>query len=124
MEPNAPPPMTHWQALDELQQAGVSVFVSMSLTYPTMGEDDVHELLSYVRALGAGRRFWQLPILGCLEPIADTVPALFATGTVRRARAPALCREVETLANTYFRRQAIFAWKEHRHTLLPSPFHA
>ncbi|WP_394337682.1 hypothetical protein [Haloarcula sp. Atlit-120R] len=124
MELNAPPPMTRWQALDELQQAGVSVFVSMSPTYPTMSEDDVHELLSYVRALGAGRRFWQLPILGCLEPIADTVPALFVTGTVRRARAPALCREVETLANTYFRRQAIFAWTDHCHTLHPSPFHA
>ncbi|RLM88425.1 radical SAM protein [Haloarcula sp. Atlit-7R] len=52
MEPNAPPPMTRWQALDKLQQAGVSVFVSMSPTYPTMGEDDVHELLSYFRALG------------------------------------------------------------------------
>ncbi|WP_049938424.1 radical SAM domain-containing protein [Haloarcula marismortui] len=44
--------MTRWQALDELQQAGVSVFVSMSPTYPTMGEDDFHELLSYFRALG------------------------------------------------------------------------
>jgi len=32
MEPNAPPPMTRWQALDTLQQAGVSVFVSMSPT--------------------------------------------------------------------------------------------
>ncbi|NHN63668.1 radical SAM domain-containing protein [Haloarcula sp. JP-Z28] len=44
--------MTRWQALDKLQQAGVSVFVSMSPTYPTMGEDDFHELLSYFRALG------------------------------------------------------------------------
>ncbi|WP_244621439.1 hypothetical protein [Haloarcula marismortui] len=57
MELNAPPPMTRWQAVDELQQAGVSVFVSMSTTYPPMGEDDFHELLSYFRALGAGRRF-------------------------------------------------------------------
>jgi len=46
------PPIIRWQALDELQQAGVSVFVSMSPTYPTMGEDDFHELLSYFRALG------------------------------------------------------------------------
>ncbi|KOX91289.1 radical SAM protein [Haloarcula rubripromontorii] len=52
MEPNAPPPMTRWQALDTLQQAGVSVFVSMSPTYPTMDEDGFHELLSYFRALG------------------------------------------------------------------------
>ena len=44
--------MTRWQALDKLQQADVSVFVSMSPTYPTMGEDDFHELLSYFRALG------------------------------------------------------------------------
>jgi hypothetical protein len=86
--------------------------------------DDGPEIHVDGPTLGAGRRLWQLPVLGCLEPIADTVPTLFATGTVRRARAPALCREVETLANTYFRRQAIFAWKEHCHTLLPSPFHA
>jgi len=38
--------------VNELQQAGVSVFVSMSPTYPTMDEDDFHELLSYFRALG------------------------------------------------------------------------
>jgi hypothetical protein len=44
--------MTRWQAVDELQQAGVSVFVSMSTTYPPMGEDEFHELLSYFRALG------------------------------------------------------------------------
>ncbi len=52
MEPNAPPPMTRWEALDRLQQAGVPVFVSMSPTYPTMDDDDFHELLSYFRALG------------------------------------------------------------------------
>ncbi|EMA26749.1 radical SAM domain-containing protein [Haloarcula argentinensis DSM 12282] len=51
-EPHAPPSVTRWQALDTLQQAGVSVFVSMSPTYPTMDEDDFHELLSYFRALG------------------------------------------------------------------------
>lgn len=52
MEPNAPPPMQRWEALDRLQKAGVSVFVSMSPTYPTMNEDDFYELLSYFRALG------------------------------------------------------------------------
>ncbi|MDS0280352.1 radical SAM protein [Halomicroarcula sp. S1AR25-4] len=52
MEPNAPPPMQRWEALDCLQQADVPVFVSMSPTYPTMDEDDFHELLSYFRALG------------------------------------------------------------------------
>jgi len=52
MEPNAPPPMRRWEALDRLQQARVPVYVSMSPTYPTMDEDDFHELLSYFRALG------------------------------------------------------------------------
>ncbi|ELY97112.1 Radical SAM domain-containing protein [Natrialba asiatica DSM 12278] len=52
IEPNAPPPMKRWEALDRLQQAGVPVFVSLSPTYPTMDEDDFHELLSYFRALG------------------------------------------------------------------------
>lgn len=52
MEPNAPPPMRRWEALDRLQQAGIPVYVSMSPTYPTMDEDDFHELLSYFRALG------------------------------------------------------------------------
>lgn len=52
MEPNAPPPAARWEALDHLQQAGVPVYVSMSPTYPTMDEDDFHELLSYFRALG------------------------------------------------------------------------
>jgi len=52
MEPNAPPPMARWQALDRLQQAGVPVYVSMSPTYPTMDEDEFNELLSYFRALG------------------------------------------------------------------------
>lgn len=52
MEPNAPPPMSRWKALDRLQKAGVPVFVSMSPTYPTMCESDFRELLSYFRALG------------------------------------------------------------------------
>jgi len=52
MEPNAPVPMTRWEALDRLQQANIPVYVSMSPTYPTMDKDDFHELLSYFRALG------------------------------------------------------------------------
>lgn len=43
--------MTRWQALDTLQQAGVSRF-DVTHHYPTMGKDDFHELLSYFRALG------------------------------------------------------------------------
>ena len=52
IEPNAPPPMKRWEALDRLQRAGIPVFVSMSPTYPTMDEHDFRELLSYFRALG------------------------------------------------------------------------
>jgi DNA repair photolyase len=52
MEPNAPPPMARWEALDRLQQVGISVYISMSPTYPTMGEGEFHELLSFFRALG------------------------------------------------------------------------
>jgi DNA repair photolyase len=52
IEPNAPPPMKRWEALDRLQKVGVPVFVSMSPTYPTMDEHDFRELLSYFRALG------------------------------------------------------------------------
>ena len=52
MEPNAPPPIQRWEALDQIQKAGVPVFVSMSPTYPGMTESDFFELLSYFRALG------------------------------------------------------------------------
>jgi len=52
IEPNAPPPMKRWEALDRVQKAGVPVYVSMSPTYPTMGETQFHEMLSYFRALG------------------------------------------------------------------------
>lgn len=52
IEPNAPPPMQRWEALDRLQKAGIPVFVSMSPTYPTMGEEEFHEILSFFRALG------------------------------------------------------------------------
>jgi DNA repair photolyase len=51
LEPGAPPPMTRWQTLDMLQLEGVSVFVSMSPTYPTMGEHGLHQLLTRALAL-------------------------------------------------------------------------
>ncbi|WP_336000927.1 SPL family radical SAM protein [Halorientalis halophila] len=53
MEPNAPPPMKRWNALDQLQRAGVSVFVSMSPTYPGMGKYEIDNLLGHFSALGA-----------------------------------------------------------------------
>jgi len=52
IEPNAPPPKKRWEALDDLQQAGVPVFVSMSPTYPTMDEHEFDNLLGHFRALG------------------------------------------------------------------------
>ena len=53
MEPNAPPPSKRYETLDEIQRAGVPVFVSMSPTYPTMDENDFWNLLTHFRGLGA-----------------------------------------------------------------------
>ncbi len=52
IEPGAPPPKARWRALDELQRAGVSVYVSMSPTYPLMTEYQIDTLLGHFRALG------------------------------------------------------------------------
>lgn len=52
IEPDAPPPMKRWEALDTLQKHGVSVYVSMSPTYPLMDENEIEELLGHFRALG------------------------------------------------------------------------
>lgn len=51
MESGAPPPMTRWEALDELRKAGVPIYISMSPTYPMMDEDDLFELLSFLASL-------------------------------------------------------------------------
>lgn len=51
LEPGAPPPLTRWQTLDMLQLEGVSVFISMSPTYPTMDEHGLHRLLTRAIAL-------------------------------------------------------------------------
>jgi len=51
LEPGAPPPRTRWQMLDMLQIEGVSVFVSMSPTYPTMDEHELHQLLTRAMAI-------------------------------------------------------------------------
>ncbi|ACV47690.1 MULTISPECIES: SPL family radical SAM protein [Halomicrobium] len=51
LEPNAPPPMARWEALNELFKAGVPRFVSFSPTYPTMGREDIHEALSWFSAI-------------------------------------------------------------------------
>ncbi len=51
LEPNAPPPMARWEALDELFRAGVPRFVSFSPTYPTMDRDEIREALSWFAAV-------------------------------------------------------------------------
>lgn len=52
IEPGAPPPRARWRALDDLQRAGVTVYVSMSPTYPLMDEYEIDNLLGHFRALG------------------------------------------------------------------------
>lgn len=54
LEPNAPPPSARWRALDEFRKAGVSRFVSMSPTYPTMGEQEIWKTLTYLKCLNPG----------------------------------------------------------------------
>lgn len=51
MEPNAPPPMARFEALDEISRAGVPVYVSMSPTYPTTDEHEIRNMLSLFAAL-------------------------------------------------------------------------
>lgn len=53
LEPNSPPPMARWEALNQLQKAGVPVFVSMSPTYPGMSKYEIDNLLGHFSALGA-----------------------------------------------------------------------
>lgn len=51
MEPNAPLPSARWEALDKLRKEGIRRFVSMSPTYPTMGEDEIWNVLTFLKAL-------------------------------------------------------------------------
>lgn len=51
LEPNAPPPSTRWRALDELRKAGVPRYVSMSPTYPSMGENEIWNTLTFLKCL-------------------------------------------------------------------------
>jgi DNA repair photolyase len=45
IEPGAPAPSTRLQALEEISDAGVPVYVSMSPTYPTQDREDLRNLL-------------------------------------------------------------------------------
>lgn len=51
MEPEAPPPSARWRALDKLKLEGIPRFVSMSPTYPTMGEDEIWNTLTFIKCL-------------------------------------------------------------------------
>ena len=51
IEPNAPPPMQRWKALDQMFREGVSRFVSFSPTYPTMGANEIEEALQWFSAI-------------------------------------------------------------------------
>jgi DNA repair photolyase len=51
LEPNAPPPMARWEALNKMFKAGVPRFVSFSPTYPTMDRDDIYEALTWFSAI-------------------------------------------------------------------------
>lgn len=46
IEPGAPAPTTRLNALEEISDAGVPVYVSMSPTYPTQSRDDLRNLLT------------------------------------------------------------------------------
>lgn len=52
IEPGAPPPSARWQALNELQRAGVPVYVSFSPTYPLMSKYEIDRMLGHFRAFG------------------------------------------------------------------------
>lgn len=51
IEPGAPAPSTRLNALQELSDAGIPVYVSMSPTYPTMDRDDIRDLLKEFQRL-------------------------------------------------------------------------
>jgi len=51
IEPGAPVPTARLNALQELSDAGIPVYVSMSPTYPTQEKDDLRELLEEFQSL-------------------------------------------------------------------------
>lgn len=51
IEVNAPSPQQRLKGLQKFTENNVTVYVSMSPTYPTMGERDIHELLSKLSTL-------------------------------------------------------------------------
>lgn len=51
IEPGAPAPSTRFNALQELSDEGIPVYVSMSPTYPTQDREDLRELLKKFKSL-------------------------------------------------------------------------
>lgn len=51
IEPGAPAPSTRLKALQELSDAGIPVYVSMSPTYPTQDKEDIRDLLKKFKSL-------------------------------------------------------------------------
>jgi len=51
LEPNAPPPIERWKALDQMFRNGIPRFVSFSPTYPTLREDDIEDALQWFSAI-------------------------------------------------------------------------
>lgn len=51
IEPNAPPPMERWRALDQMFREGVPRFVSFSPTYPTMNDYEIEQALQWFSAI-------------------------------------------------------------------------
>lgn len=51
LEPGAPPPSARWKALDEMRRVDVPRYVSMSPTYPTMGENELWNTLTFLKCL-------------------------------------------------------------------------
>jgi len=51
IEPNAPPPMERWKALDKMFQNEVPRYVSFSPTYPTMDAEDIERALQWFSAI-------------------------------------------------------------------------
>ncbi|EMA43167.1 Radical SAM domain-containing protein [Halococcus saccharolyticus DSM 5350] len=50
LEPGAPPPLKRWKMLDSLRTK-VPLYVSMSPTYPSMNQKEIHQLLTRFKAL-------------------------------------------------------------------------
>lgn len=84
LEPGAPPPLTRWNTLDMLQMEDIPVYVSMSPTYPTMEEHDLHRLITRFMAIRPDVVFHE-PINPRGENFSLMIQALEDTGLTNEA---------------------------------------